>query len=66
MIADALTLYFNVVVAFWKGVVSIGSAQLLLIGLVLWWFFGRGRCGCGECGCWCGRCGCAKGRSGDD
>ncbi len=71
MIADALTLYFNVVVAFWQGIVRIGSLQLVLIGLALWWFFGRGRCGrgrcgCGECGCWCGRCKCNKAEAEDD
>jgi hypothetical protein len=65
-IADALTLYFNIVVAFWQGMVRIGSTQLLLIGLALWWFFGRGCCGCGECRCWCGRCRCNKAEVKDD
>ncbi len=61
MIADALALYFNVLVAFWSGMARGGGLQLLLIGLALWWFFccrGRWRCGCGHCGCWCGRCRC--------
>ncbi len=35
MIADALDLYFNVVVAFWQGLASGGGLQLLLIGLAL-------------------------------
>ena len=69
MIADALALYFNVLVAFWQGMARGGDLQLLLIGLALWWFFfcrGRWRCGCRHCGCWCGRCRCDEVRVEDD
>ncbi len=67
MIADALDLYFNVLVAFWQGIARGGGLQLLLIGLALWWFFCcRGRCACRQCGCWCGRCRCDEVRVEDD
>ena len=69
MIADAIALYFNVLVAFWSGMARGGGLQLLLIGLALWWFFscrGRWRCGCRHCGCWCGRCQCDEVRVEDD
>jgi len=69
LITEALSIYFNVVVAFWQGMIRGGGLQWLLIALAIWWLFGgrvRCKCGCGHCGCWCGRCKCDEVRVEDE
>lgn len=70
MLAEALSWYVESLTAFWSGLARPGLLRLLLVGLVLWWIFGRkgrGWCGCPRCGCWCGRCRCREvdGRRGE-
>ena len=40
MILDLLTSYFESFVAFWQGMGRMGLGQLLLIGLIIWFFAG--------------------------
>lgn len=63
MLAEALSWYLESLVAFWSGIARGGVLRLLVVGLILWWIFGRKcRCwsACPRCGCWCGHCRCRE------
>ena len=61
MLAEVLSWYLESLATFWSGMAQVGLLRLVVVGIILWWIFGRkGRCcgGCPRCGCWCGRCRC--------
>lgn len=72
MISTFFDWYLSGLAEFWSNVLTIRIPHILILILLAWWLFGKGKrgpwcrvrwtCCCdGSCGCTCGRCCCRRG-----